>query len=134
PMPPMPRIYANWGGFGGGGRWGEMQLTPMNAGLASYFGTDKGLLVLRAAKDSRLQLQDGDVILDIDGRSPDSPSQAMRILGSYGPGETVKLDIMRKGKPVTLNVALPKSRDDYSSSSAFNFTVQSDDDDGAGGR
>jgi hypothetical protein len=28
----------------------------------------------------------------------------MRILRSYGPGETVKFEIMRKGKPVKLTV------------------------------
>ena len=137
PMPAMPRIMGNgFNMFFSGDRWGEMQLVPMNPGLSAYFGTDKGLLVLQAPKKSALQLQDGDVITGIGGRDPGSPSHAMRILGSYGPGESVKLDIMRKGKPVTLNVTLPKDQDD-SSSSAFNFSFKvpdSGDDDDTDGR
>lgn len=138
PMPPMPPMLptmpsmSGYSMFFGGDRWSGMQLAPMSPGLSTYFGTDKGVLVLKTSKDSPLTLQEGDVILDIDGRDPGTPTHAMRILGTYGPGDTVKLDIMRKGKPVTLKVALPKSKDD-SSSTAFNLTVQSNDDD-AGGR
>jgi len=107
----------------------------MNPGLAAYFGTDKGLLVLKAAKDSPLQLQDGDVILDIGGRPLDTPSQAMRVLGSYEPGESIKLDIMRKGKPVTLTVSLPKSRRDNGDNTfTLVFPSWGNDDDGSEGR
>jgi len=133
PMPPMaPR--APWGGFNmyfsNGGRWGEMQLVTLTPGLGQYFGTDKGLLVLHVPKDSALQLQEGDVIMQVGGRDPGNPSHAMRILSSYGPGENVKLDIMRKGKPVNLNVTLPKSKDDDDTSNAFNWSDSDDDDDG----
>jgi len=133
-MPDMPAMNRVFGMYFGGGRWGELQLAPVSEGLGKYFGTDRGLLVLRAPKDPALQLQDGDVITAIGGREPGSPSHAMRILGSYGPGESVKLEVMRKGKPLTLNVALPKSQDDPGST-AFNFqaTDQGDDDDADGG-
>lgn len=144
PMPPMPpdaprvprpRMFDFNNFFGMGGPWGDMQLVNMSPGLGQYFGTDKGLLVLHTAKDSALQLQDGDVILAIGGRDPGSAPHAMRILGSYGPGESVKIDIMRKGKPVTLNVTLPKSQDD-STSNAFYFKApdMNDDDGGEDGR
>ena len=135
PMPPMDRMFGFNQFFGMGRPGGEMQLVTMTSGLAQYFGTDKGLLVLHVEKDSSLQLQDGDVILSIGGRDPGPPPHAMRILGSYGPGESVKIDIMRKGKPVTLNVSLPKDRDD-SSSSAFHYKMpgMDDDEDGDDGR
>lgn len=134
-MPEMPAMGRVFGMYFTGSRWGEMQLAPVSEALGKYFGTDKGLLVLRAPKEPSLQLQDGDVITAIGGRDPGSPSHAMRILGSYGPGESVKLDIMRKGKPLTLNVALPKSPDD-SGSTAYNFQApdHADDDDEADGR
>lgn len=93
--------------FGSGHSWDEMQLAPMNAGLGRYFGTDKGLLVLSAPKDFVLQLQSGDVILAIGGRDPGDPAHAMQILDTYEPGETLKLEIMRAGKPLTLDVTLP---------------------------
>ena len=132
-MPEMPAMNRVFGMYFGGGRWGDMQLAPVSEGLGKYFGTDHGLLVLRAPKDSTLQLQDGDVITAIGGRDPGTPSHAMRILGSYSLGESVKLEIMRKGKAATLNVALPKSKDD--SGTAFNFRVpDTGDDDDADGR
>jgi C-terminal processing protease CtpA/Prc len=121
PMPPMapeapmaPRAPWNMY-FNSGYRWGEMQLAALTPGLGQYFGTDKGLLVMHVPKDSKLQLQEGDVITQLGGRDPGSAPHAMRILSSYGPGENVKIDVMRKGKPLTLNVTLPKSNDDDSS-------------------
>ena len=50
--------------------FGSVELLSLSPALGKYFGTDKGLLVVRAPRDERLQLQDGDVILDIDGRVP----------------------------------------------------------------
>lgn len=134
PMPPMapmtPQLPAmpafDRGFFFFGDRWGQMQLAAVSPGLGKYFGTDRGLLVLNAPKDSALQLQDGDVITSIGGRDPGSPSHAMRILRSYGPGESVKIDIMRLHKSVTLNVRLPKARDYSHSSSAFNWVPGAD--------
>lgn len=90
---------------------GDMQLIPLSKGLGQYFGTDKGLLVVHAAQKSALKLEDGDVILKIGGREPGTPSHAMRILHSYGPGDSLKLDIMRKGKPLNLDVKLPADSD-----------------------
>ena len=146
PIPPMPAMPAmpampNFNVMFGMGRpWGEMQLVSLSTGLGQYFGTDKGLLVLHAPKNSPLQLQDGDVIQQIGGRDPGTPPRAMRILGSYGAGESVKLDIMRKGKPLSLSVTLPKDSDD-DSSQTFNIRIpgpagleKDDDDDGADGR
>ncbi|HEX4300724.1 MAG TPA: PDZ domain-containing protein [Gammaproteobacteria bacterium] len=127
PMPPTPPTtpVGPWRGFnmffGPGSHWGEMQLVAMTPGLGQYFGTDKGLLVLHMPKDSVLQLQEGDVIVQVGGRDPGNAPHAMRILSSYGPGESVKLDIMRKGKPVSLNVTMPKAGDE-DSSSAFNWS------------
>jgi C-terminal processing protease CtpA/Prc len=138
PTPPIPPV-GPWRGFnmffGSGSRWGEMQLVAVTPGLGQYFGTDKGLLVLHVPKDSMLQLQEGDVIVQVGGRDPGSAPHAMRILSSYGPGESVKLDIMRKGKPLSLNVTMPKSGDDQSSS-AFNWSgmIFDGDDDSSQGR
>jgi C-terminal processing protease CtpA/Prc len=105
PMPPMTPRFAWF--MDRDQPWGDMQLVPLTAGLGQYFGTDKGLLVVHAPKHDALKLQDGDVILNIGGREPGSPPHAIRILRSYSPGDTVKLDIMRKGKPTSLNIKLP---------------------------
>lgn len=102
PLPPLPTFVRRAGAFG------AAELVPLTPGLARYFGTEQGLLVVRAPRDERLKLEDGDVILDIDGRKPTSPAHALRILGSYQGGENVKLNVQRMKEKVTLAVAIPE--------------------------
>lgn len=90
-----------------GGGFGGAELVELSPTLGKYFGTDKGLLVVRAPRDEQFKLQDGDVILDIDGRTPASVAHAMQILGSYQPGENLKLRIMRQQKRVELQLRMP---------------------------
>lgn len=90
------------------GVFGTAELVPLNAKLGQYFGTDKGLLVVRAPSDARLKLEDGDVIVDIDGRVPTSPTHALRILGSYQPGEQLKLNVLRLKKRLTFDIRIPE--------------------------
>ena len=77
-----------------GSGWGHMEMVSLTERLGTYFGTDEGLLVVRAPDDESLKLEDGDVIQSIDGREPRSVSHAMRILGSYQSGEQLELQIM----------------------------------------
>ena len=95
--------------FGRGpGAFGATEMVELTPALGSYFGADKGLLVVRAPADARFKLQDGDVIQDIDGRVPGGVAHAFQILDSYRPGETVKLHIMRQKKRVELAVEIPQ--------------------------
>lgn len=64
------------------------------------------MLVVRAPKD--LKLEDGDVILAIDGREATNGSHATRILGSYQPGEKIAIKVMRQQKTVNVEAALPE--------------------------
>ena len=80
----------------------NMELATLTPRLGKYFGTDKGVLVIRAPHDGQLKLQDGDVILAIDGREPTSGSHATRILGSYQPGEKITMKIVRERKTLEL--------------------------------
>jgi S1-C subfamily serine protease len=91
--------------------FGSAEFLDLSPDLGRYFGTSKGLLVVRAPKDQRLKLQDGDVILDIDGRVPTSGSHALQILNSYRAGETLKLHIMRQQKRIELPVEIPADPD-----------------------
>jgi len=107
--PDAPRqMVFHWSSDG----WGDMELVELNEGLGQYFGTDEGLLVVSAPESTSLQLEDGDVIQKIDGREPTSVRHALRILGSYQAGESLKLEIMRDKKRRTLDVEIP---DDLSS-------------------
>lgn len=93
------------------GAFGRVELAPLTPQLGRYFGTDEGLLVIRAPRDERLKLEDGDVILDIDGRKPTSASHAFRILDSYQGGESVKVNVLRMKKRLTLTIDVPDRRD-----------------------
>lgn len=101
-----PRIheFMVWHNDGG---WGDMEMVTLTSDLGSYFGTDEGLLVVRAPSSGDLQLKDGDVIQSIDGREPSSIAHAMRILASYQPGEQLKIEIMRDKRKRTLEVKIP---------------------------
>jgi S1-C subfamily serine protease len=94
----------NWTSAG----WGDMELVELSEGLGRYFGTDEGLLVVRAPASNVLQLEDGDVIQKIDSRKPTSVRHAMRILGSYQPGEKLTLEVMRDRKRRTLEIEIPE--------------------------
>ena len=87
----------------------DMELATLTPRLGRYFGSDHGVLVVRAPADGGLKLEDGDVILAIDGRQPSSGSHATRILGSYQPGEKVTLRVMREHKTLEIEATLPES-------------------------
>ncbi len=89
--------------------FGGMELVPLTPKLAQYFGTDKGLLVVRAPQGKDVKLEDGDVLVDIDGRTPTHPGHAFRILGSYQPGEKLTLNILRQRKKMALAITVPES-------------------------
>lgn len=97
--------------FRGMGAFGNAELVSLTPKLGQYFGADKGLLVVRAPNDSRFKLEEGDVILDIDGRVPASPSHAMRILSSYQAGEKLKLNVLRMKKRTPIDITVPEDRD-----------------------
>jgi S1-C subfamily serine protease len=90
-----------------------MELATLTPRLGQYFGTERGVLVVRAPESGTFQLQDGDVILAIDGREPKNGSHATRILRSYQPGEKIAMKIMRQKKPLSVEVTLPEARSQY---------------------
>jgi S1-C subfamily serine protease len=85
----------------------DMELVTLTPQLGRYFGADKGVLVVRSPQKGALQLEDGDVILAIDGRQPVSGSHATRILASYQPGEKLSLHIMREHKTLDVQATMP---------------------------
>lgn len=88
--------------------WTSLELVPMTPGLGRYFGTDSGLLVLSVPEDVELPLEEGDVIVSIDGRAPTSVDHGMRILRSYDVGEPLSVSIMRDKRKRTLDLTVPE--------------------------
>ncbi|MCH7981145.1 MAG: PDZ domain-containing protein [Proteobacteria bacterium] len=117
-MPAMPNMHVmpnimnefriRFGGWRGG--WGDMEVVELTAGLGRYFGTDSGMLVISAPTSNAFKVQEGDVIISIDGREPSSVNHCMRILGSYQPGEKIVLSIMRDKKRMTIESEIPDDR------------------------
>ncbi len=91
-------------------RLGGMEFATLSDRLGSYFGVSAGVLVVRAGPGAPFTLQDGDVILSIDGRTPTSAQHAARILRSYQPGEKVKLRVQRDRNAMDLDTTAPAGR------------------------
>ncbi len=112
PVPPVPSVppgepFMAFRAFDSHGLH-RMELVTLTPKLGQYFGTEKGVLVVRAPKESELKVEEGDVILDIGGREPQSGGHALRILRSYQPGEKIAVNILRNRKPVKLEYTMPE--------------------------
>ncbi|HEX7238488.1 MAG TPA: PDZ domain-containing protein [Gammaproteobacteria bacterium] len=102
----------HWMPFGYGGAWSDIELVSLTPTLGEYFGVEKGLLVVRAGRASELGFRDGDVIIELAGRVPQSPEHALRILASFEPGESVAAAIMRQRKREALTLRVPSDSTD----------------------
>lgn len=84
-----------------------VRLVAMSAGLGRYFGTDRGVLVVQAARGNPLRLEDGDVIQAIAGRVPVDVEDALDLLAAAGPGGRTVLDVWRQRQSRRIEVTLP---------------------------
>lgn len=89
-VPPMPSLSPELP---------QLELASLDAGLAQYFGTGQGVLVVHAPASHATGLQSGDVIQKIDGQPVDEPIAALSRLAEAGAGG-LRLDLLRRGKPV----------------------------------
>jgi len=103
PVPPPAPRPPHLAGLGH-----DTDLMTNHSGLASYFGTDAGVVVLRIADDNPLYLEPGDVILSIDGESVQRPVDLGRILLNRDPGDDITLEVMRQGLRTELYGTIPE--------------------------
>ena len=80
----------------------DLELAPLNPDLGQYFGASSGVLVISVPGASQLGLKGGDVVLAVDGRTPESPSHLLRILRSYEESESFKAEVLRNRKRVSV--------------------------------
>ncbi len=85
--------------------WRDLELTALTPELGEYFGATEGVLVTRAPHDPALPLKAGDVIVKVGGRPASSPSAVLSPLAGRRGAEPVSLEVLRKGKLLTLEVA-----------------------------
>jgi S1-C subfamily serine protease len=89
------------------GIFAGMELVALTPELGRYFGTEEGMLVVRAPTEDTIPLEDGDVIQKIGGRRPRDPAHAMRIFRSYEPGEELVLNIVRDQRKREIEITMP---------------------------
>jgi len=87
-----------------------LKLAEIDAGLGEYFKTDRGVLVLKAKADNDLQLESGDVILQVGDTEVNSPAEFMRTLREFESGEELSIDIKRDLRNKTLRAVMPERR------------------------
>ncbi len=97
---PLTPYLAGWDRVAGA------RLTPLNAGLAEYFGTPRGVLVVEVADGTPAQeaaLRAGDVLLKVGGVEVDDLDPIRRAIAGARDDE-VPITVWRKGKRVELKL------------------------------
>ncbi len=90
-----------------------LKLAEIDPDLGEYFKTDRGVLVLKARADNDMQLQSGDVILQVGDAEVNSPAEFMRTLREFESGEELSIDIKRNRKSKTLKAVMPDRRTSF---------------------
>ena len=90
-----------------------LQLAEIDPGLGEYFKTDRGVLVLKARTDNDLQLESGDVILQVGDTEVNSPAEFMRALRNFESGDELVMNIKRNRKNRTLKTIMPEDRTSF---------------------
>jgi hypothetical protein len=85
------------------------RVTPLNPGLAEYFGTARGVLVVEVAPGTpaaEAGLRPGDVLLRVGGADVDGLETLRRAVAAAPADQSVAVILLRKG--VRVQVALPR--------------------------
>lgn len=91
--------------------WMGVTLQDMDNRLAESFGIKDGqgalvADVIKGEPADRAGVKSGDVIIAADGKSMQNTKDIVQYVGSKQPNETVRLTVVRDGKPITIGVKL----------------------------
>lgn len=91
--------------------WLGAKLEPVNRDIAEGLGLDRitGAVVTRISNGgpaARAGLQPGDVIMRVDGIEATDPRAVYYRLTTKGVGQSAKLTLLRKGRPLDVDIAL----------------------------
>ncbi|SFP88163.1 Do family serine endopeptidase AlgW [Pseudomonas borbori] len=91
--------------------WLGIEVQPLTPELAESFGLEgrPGIVVAGIYRDGPAQkagLQPGDLILNIDGEAAGDGRRSMNQVARTKPGEKIRIEIMRNGKPMDLSAEI----------------------------
>ncbi|NOZ63958.1 MAG: DegQ family serine endoprotease [Caldiserica bacterium] len=91
--------------------WLGVVIQPLTEELAESFGIKgkKGVLigdVMKGSPAAKAGLKRGDIIIKFAGKKVDTPSALQEKVAGTAPGTRVKIDILRRGKPLTLTAKI----------------------------
>lgn len=89
--------------------WWGLNLASLGPDLGSYFGTQRGALVLSTQSRLYPGLKAGDVITAVDGKRVEQPEDVMRALRGQAAGKVAHLTVRRHGKSLKVDVKAPKA-------------------------
>ena len=100
-----------------GRAWLGLQMLDINEELREFYGApkDAGLLVSGVTEDSpaaEAGFQVGDVVTGIGDQPAGSSREVIRAVNQLEPGETVAVEVVRDGAPVTLDATLGEREQD----------------------
>ncbi len=97
-------VQRGWLGVG-------IDFIPENIAKRDNIDSKEGVLVNSVFKDqpaSNAGIKIGDIILKIGGIKVNSPGSMIKLIGNISPGQSVQIDILRKGEIKTVSVKLGK--------------------------
>ena len=84
-----------------------VELVELNPELGTYFGVERGVLVMEVDEDSTLGLVPGDVILEVGDREVETVRRARRLIRSYEAGEPIRMTVVRRGDELVTEGFMP---------------------------
>jgi serine protease Do len=99
----------------------NVQIGPIDKKSQAYYGLAdrRGALVQKVNEGgpaARAGMEDGDIIVSVDGKTIDGTEDLIQMISSHRPGETVSLGVLRDGKDVTLKVKLADRAETFTAS------------------
>lgn len=87
-----------------------LEMATVNSQLGEYFNTDEGVLILNAEEDNQLELESGDVVLELNDIPVATPRDLIRTLRDLRPWNELEVKIKRNKRNKTLNVSIDDER------------------------
>ena len=95
-----------------------VDLMELDGQLAEYFGVEGGVLIKSVREESPAAaagLKAGDVVTRLGEHDVTNSHDLTEALATYKPGDTVNVDVKRKGKAKSLKVTTENAKDHYGS-------------------